>query len=465
MKRPKKTNSLGLVLIRCIVFPLLVLTSTFPIAWCNAGQASSDSAINIHPVAKLAINIPSSSEKSDAQITITRTSKERSLSSPVNLRTSSNLTDGVIIPVTTSTHNTSSGKYNELCLKISSFYNQRHFKYVNLKQLSILSSYQYNFIVDTDTPNISERQRAQKIHCSKQIPECTTLNGSVNATCFGTDLRYNSIYLKGETYWEILGQLKTWEILSFAPKCWQKIQPLLCAYYLPECSIKNKTNNKVSSISMIPKNVCYEAREKCGIIHSLSTNTKSRENRWPEFLDCDNTALFYESQQFLFNEKHNKNIKERDGNISCQTVENLKDTTLERKLIHKHKNLWSLIFNQTKGKCLDPYFLPSNESFYEGIEGCDLNCQSPQFTKEERDFVTNKYFTFISVSLICSMLAFITILIGGAKQAVVPNTSLHHIVLVMQICCILPNIFNLLVPKSFGSENIACREDGKFTLQ
>lgn len=110
MKGSRKTRS-GLFLIHCIVFSLLVLSSTFPIAWCDTGQPN-DSVINIHPVAKLAINIPSSSEKSDTHITITRISKGRSLSSPVNIRTISNLNDG-IIPVT-STHNTSSGKYQTL---------------------------------------------------------------------------------------------------------------------------------------------------------------------------------------------------------------------------------------------------------------------------------------------------------------------------------------------------------------
>lgn len=168
------------------------------------------------------------------------------------------------------------------------------------------------------------------------------MTSSGNATCFGTDLGYNSVYLTDKTYWEIQSQLHNLSVLRYAPKCWGKIQPLLCAYYLPECSVKNTNNNTFRSIDMIPKNICFEAREKCGIInflsnynvsnYTLSNTTKARENGWPEFLDCDNPNLFYENQQFLqqFLEKHKNDVKEKDNNILCQTVEHLKDTTLER---------------------------------------------------------------------------------------------------------------------------------------
>ena len=311
-------------------------------------------------------------------------------------------------------------------------------------------------ILDSNPLSISERQRAQKIHCTKRITECTVLDSLGNATCFGNDLGYSSVYLKDKTYWEVQSQLRNLSVLHYVPRCWQNIQSLLCAYYLPKCSTKITQNTTYSSIDMIPKSVCYKAREKCGIINSeiIASDLTKEGKIWPEFLDCENTNLFYENQQFLFIEKNKIGKQDHSNKISCQTHDEIKDSTKDGKYV------WFLKFDHTKPQCLSPYLLPSNISSYSEIEGCDLSCKSTQFTLEERMFVSNRYSIATIIALILNLLAVATILIGP-DQAVFPSASLHHIVLVMNICCILPNLFNLLITNILGIENVSCRADGK----
>ena len=129
--------------------------------------------------------------------------------------------------------------------------------------------------------------------------------------------------------------------------------------------------------------------------------------------------------------------------------------------LNQYDMLWTKKFNHTKGQCLTPYFLPSNISSYAGIEGCDLNCRSPQFTPEEGNKITEAFFTTATIALIFNLLTFITILIGGARHAISPSVSLHHIIFVTHVCCILPNLFNLMISNIFGIHEISCQRDGK----
>ena len=246
--------------------------------------------------------------------------------------------------------------------------------------------------------------------------------------------------------------------MRYVPKCWKKLQPILCAYYLPKC-ITNESKSQ-NSISMIPKNICLKAREKCEIISSdaVASDLKVEENEWPEFLDCDNENIFYESHQFLPLERSRNDVKNNGTQIFCQPLEDLKNSDGN---LNKFDVLWNKKFNHTKEQCLAPYFLPSNISSYEGIEGCDLNCRSPQFTSEERSLITRSFFLIATIALIFNLLTLITILIGGARHAISPSVSLHHIIFVTHICCILPNLYNLMISNVFGIQKISCQNDGK----
>ena len=139
-----------------------------------------------------------------------------------------------------------------------------------------------------------------------------------------------------------------------------------------------------SSVIEKQKNICYKAREKCkAIINSdiIDSEFQQDENKWPKFLDCEDTNIFHESHVFL-------EIQEQENDTSCQTLEDLKDSPSSDQSynsISDHESRWSHRFNHTKGQCFYPYLLPSNESYYDGIEGCDLNCKSPQFTSDERE--------------------------------------------------------------------------------
>jgi len=41
-----------------------------------------------------------------------------------------------------------------------------------------------------------------------------------------------------------------------------------------------------------------------------------------------------------------------------------------------------------------------------------------------------------------------------------PSVSLHHVIFVIHICCIIPNIYNLMISNLFGIQKISCQSDG-----
>lgn len=340
-------------------------------------------------------------------------------------------------------------------------------------------------VVTPNTNIIRERQRPQTIHCSRKVAMCSNLSRS-NAKCFGTDLGYNSIHLtNGQSYEDVQNVLTAHKALRYVPKCWENIQPLLCAYYLPECrqdlNNTNKHQSNLNLIDLIPKKICLKARDNCKIISSSSiiaapktaivndlteqqirNDKKKSQTSWPKFLDCDNKSTFYEDQQFWSLEKEIK-VKMKSDNVNDKITCSAIDEQPGRGM--QIKKLWSQQFNATQGMCLSPYLLPNSITSYNNIDGCDLNCNLPQYTSEERTFVRRGYYIPIWIALVCNFLASITMLMGGSKQVCCPNNDIknypNHIVLVMQICCILNALGNSILYSIFGTEKVACREDGK----
>ena len=106
----------------------------------------------------------------------------------------------------------------------------------------------------------------------KRAANCTALTQS---TCLGVKLPYTStstdLAWDSSTQQEIQEKLTLWGGLRNAPKCWEVIQPLLCAVYMPRC--ENDT------IELISKDICEKTRGPCKIVETY-------QGAWPEFLKC-----------------------------------------------------------------------------------------------------------------------------------------------------------------------------------
>ena len=106
--------------------------------------------------------------------------------------------------------------------------------------------------------------------------QCIPLQTGGNQ-CLGVDLDYTQTSLDlandSSTLTEISTNLEAWSGLRGAPRCWDVIQPLLCAIYMPRCND--------SQIHMYPRELCLKTREPCKIV------PESNGGKWPSFLDCD----------------------------------------------------------------------------------------------------------------------------------------------------------------------------------
>ena len=106
-----------------------------------------------------------------------------------------------------------------------------------------------------------------------------TSHKNVKLNCLGTDLPYSrfSSILSNETNVKrnAKEKLELWKGIQNVPKCWQALQPLLCAIYMPKCVL----DGYVSHVEAPSKELCERTREACKIV----TETRG----WPEVLQCD----------------------------------------------------------------------------------------------------------------------------------------------------------------------------------
>lgn len=111
--------------------------------------------------------------------------------------------------------------------------------------------------------------------CNYPAP-CTAIDPQQD-TCLGVTLDYSHTSLSlandSSTLEEVQANLAEWAGLQGAPRCWDVIQPLLCAVYMPRCND--------SRILMYPRELCLKTREPCKIVPEMNGG------KWPEFLDCD----------------------------------------------------------------------------------------------------------------------------------------------------------------------------------
>ena len=136
-----------------------------------------------------------------------------------------------------------------------------------------------------DSVPIGSPQLTLSSHCKLQVDGCEPLVHGNKTKCFGAVLPYShtSLALAADSanQSEAFGKLNQWSGLKNAPKCWEVVQPFLCAAYLPKCTTTTAGNETTHMIALIGKEFCERTREPCKIVDSIQG--------WPEFLQCNNT--------------------------------------------------------------------------------------------------------------------------------------------------------------------------------
>lgn len=97
-----------------------------------------------------------------------------------------------------------------------------------------------------------------------------------NNVCLGSTLKYShtsvdlvDISSSVEVQRDNLSQ---WLGLQGIPRCWDILQPLLCAVYMPKC--------EDSYIEMYRRDLCEKTKDACNVAPELIGGP------WPWFLDC-----------------------------------------------------------------------------------------------------------------------------------------------------------------------------------
>uniref|UniRef100_K7FHS6 Protein smoothened n=1 Tax=Pelodiscus sinensis TaxID=13735 RepID=K7FHS6_PELSI len=159
--------------------------------------------------------------------------------------------------------------------------------------------------------------------------------------------------------------------LRNAPRCWDAIQPLLCAVYMPKC--------EDGQVELPSQTLCQATRGPCTIVE--------RERGWPDFLKCT-TDRFPEG---------------------CPNeVQNIK-------------------FNSS-GHCEAPLVQTDNpKSWYEDVEGCGIQCQNPLFTESEHRDMHVYIAAFSSVTIFCTFFTLATFVADWKNSNRYPAVILFYV--------------------------------------
>ncbi|KAJ6651544.1 hypothetical protein lerEdw1_020879 [Lerista edwardsae] len=240
--------------------------------------------------------------------------------------------------------------------------------------------------------------------CKRAAP-CELLQQSV---CLGSPLPYaaTSTLLAGDSssQAEAHDKLLLWSGLRNAPRCWDVIQPLLCAVYMPKC--------EDGKVELPSQTLCQATRGPCTIVE--------RERGWPDFLRCT-TDRFPEG---------------------CPNeVQNIK-------------------FNSS-GQCEAPLVRTDNpKSWYEDVEGCGIQCQNPLFTEKEHREMHVYIASFSSVTIFCTFFTLATFVADWKNTNRYPAVILFYV----NACFFLGSIGWLAQFMDGARSEIVCRADGTMRL-
>ncbi|XP_039201652.1 smoothened homolog [Crotalus tigris] len=240
--------------------------------------------------------------------------------------------------------------------------------------------------------------------CKRAAP-CEALRESA---CLGSPLPYaaTSTLLAGDSssQAEAHDKLLLWSGLRNAPRCWDVIQPLLCAVYMPKC--------EDGKVELPSQTLCQATRGPCTIVE--------RERGWPDFLKCT-TDRFPEG---------------------CPNeVQNIK-------------------FNSS-GRCEAPLVQTDNpKSWYEDVEGCGIQCQNPLFTQKEHREMHVYIAAFSSVTILCTFFTLATFVADWKNSNRYPAVILFYV----NACFFAGSIGWLAQFMDGARSEIVCRADGTMRL-
>ncbi|GAB6025121.1 hypothetical protein CHUAL_010547 [Chamberlinius hualienensis] len=226
------------------------------------------------------------------------------------------------------------------------------------------------------------------------------------STCFGAPLvhRLTTVELIGQniTQHHIQKELLKWQSsLRNIPKCWAMIQTLLCAVYMPRCE------NGI--VDLPSQDMCRAVRGPCRVVEQTIG--------WPTFLRCD-----------------------AEGNFPTQCKAEPRELRFS-----------------TNGRC--PQNLVPTEisrSWYDGWDGCGLECHNPLFTEKERFDVHTLIKIAGTICLLCSLFTVLTFFIDWKSANKYPALIIFYI----NGCFLIITIGWMAQFSEGARDDIVCRKDG-----
>ncbi|XP_049856044.1 smoothened homolog [Schistocerca gregaria] len=236
--------------------------------------------------------------------------------------------------------------------------------------------------------------------------KCQKLNYT---SCMGMKLPYEWTTLElvpdVDSQDSVQERLQVWQKLRRLPKCWSVIQPFLCALYMPKCE------NEM--VDLPSQEMCKVTVSPCRILDV--------EGIWPSFLKCDNMTKF--------------------PPMCKNDVRELK-------------------FNVT-GHCQEPLVPTENsKAFYDGTDGCGIQCEDPLFTTDEQQQIHNLIGWAGSCCLFLNVFTVVTFLIDWRSANKYPALIIFYI-----NCCFLVSCTGWLAQFTPGArKDIVCRKDGTLRM-
>jgi smoothened protein len=189
-------------------------------------------------------------------------------------------------------------------------------------------------------------QSSQQNGCSRPVRTCLTLS---NSTCLDSPLDYSSssFALANLTKeWEARIELKRWSVLKAAPKCWEKVQPLLCSVLMPRCY---QDGDKSFKVELASKQLCELTRGPCRIV-------EEELGGWPDYFKCENRRVF----------------SDRSWTVPCD------GGGVDYSVTKRTK------FKFSKGQCVAPLVDTSRpEAYFASFGGCSMRCRHPRYSDKD----------------------------------------------------------------------------------
>ncbi|XP_071496120.1 protein smoothened-like [Diadema antillarum] len=242
-----------------------------------------------------------------------------------------------------------------------------------------------------------------------QPAACTPLPANMS-DCLGTRLSHTHTSLSlandSATLEEVREKLIMWGGLRNVPKCWEVVQPFLCAVYLPRC--------EGGRVEVPSYDMCSVVQAPCRIVEV--------ERGWPHFLQCNDDTMPRE----------------------CAVPNTYKQVT----------------FNLT-GECEPPLVATDNaKSWYENVEGCGIQCSNPLYTEDDHSKVHVFIAVFAGVCVVCTLFTLCTFFADWKNSSKYPAVILFY----MNGCFFLGSIGFLAQFSDGAREDIVCRHDGTMRL-